>query len=240
MMDGPAANRASPVRRERAWRDSASSPSPPPKAGGEGLLSSGVDAHGVGGRDHRGRAIADGLDNLGVVNPAQTHRRHPEIGMPSCRWMTTNGTPSRDISKRGYGAADDCADVGILSASVVSWTAGSDCRATVPSSAVAIAMSLSLSSPPEVRDIELDTGVRQIMPPGSDGQTGAASLRWPSVAGCLRSQRGRGVRRRRVWPWARWVPVGWRGACAKGSSRASGRRRGGSEPTRTCGRRRRR
>ena len=36
----------------------------------------------VGGGDHRGWAFVDGVDDLGVVDPAQVHRRDPEIGMP--------------------------------------------------------------------------------------------------------------------------------------------------------------
>ncbi len=62
----------------RTWRRAVAAA----KGDGGALLSSGFDAQGVGGRDHWGGAIVDGLDDLGVVDPAQIHGRHPEIGMP--------------------------------------------------------------------------------------------------------------------------------------------------------------
>jgi hypothetical protein len=36
----------------------------------------------VCGRDHRRWPLVNGVDDLGVVDPAQVHRRDPEIGMP--------------------------------------------------------------------------------------------------------------------------------------------------------------
>ena len=47
------------------------------------------------GRDHRGGSFMDGVNDLGVVDPTQVVGLHPEVGMPSCRWMTTSGMPSR-------------------------------------------------------------------------------------------------------------------------------------------------
>jgi len=34
------------------------------------------------GRDHRRWSLMDGVDDLGVVDPAQIHRGDPEIGIP--------------------------------------------------------------------------------------------------------------------------------------------------------------
>jgi hypothetical protein len=36
----------------------------------------------VSGRDHRRWPLVNGVDDLGVVDPAEVHRRDPEIGMP--------------------------------------------------------------------------------------------------------------------------------------------------------------
>jgi len=49
-------------------------------------------------RDHRRRSLMDSVDDLGVVDPAQVRGGDAQVGMAEWRWMTTRGTPSRDIS----------------------------------------------------------------------------------------------------------------------------------------------
>jgi hypothetical protein len=44
----------------------------------------------------------DGVDDLGVVDALQVHRRDAEIAVaPSWRWITTHGTPSRELDGMG-------------------------------------------------------------------------------------------------------------------------------------------
>jgi hypothetical protein len=72
-------------------------PGGPPGRGPTWLVDSRRESESAMGRDHRRWTLMDGVDDLGVVDPAQIHGGNPEIGMPNWRWMTSNGTPSRDI-----------------------------------------------------------------------------------------------------------------------------------------------
>jgi hypothetical protein len=42
--------------------------------------------------------VRDGVDDLGVVDPSQETEVIARSACPSWRWMTSSGTPSRDIS----------------------------------------------------------------------------------------------------------------------------------------------
>jgi hypothetical protein len=52
----------------------------------------------VGGGDHRCGAFVDGVDDLGVVDPAQIHRGDRKVGVAELALDDEQGTPSRDIS----------------------------------------------------------------------------------------------------------------------------------------------
>jgi hypothetical protein len=49
------------------------------------------------GRDHGRRSLVDGSDNLGVIDPAQIHRGHAQVGMLDMRviwqlvWRSSGG-----------------------------------------------------------------------------------------------------------------------------------------------------
>jgi hypothetical protein len=54
----------------------------PAESSAAGNEDSAPDCESRGGRDHGCGRFVDGVDDLGVIDPAQVSRRDPEVGMP--------------------------------------------------------------------------------------------------------------------------------------------------------------
>ena len=68
-------------------------PTAPAESHAAGNENSAPACESRGGRDHRCGTFVDGVDDLGVIDPAQVSRRDPEVGMPELGRMTKSENP---------------------------------------------------------------------------------------------------------------------------------------------------